>query len=214
MVSVGPDLSGRGVTQQAGSATALGGPSPQPGRAGVGFVHGLLPLPPQLQDRATVGLPGSGLSYTQTSPRRRGPGVGPVVLVIVAVIVILAIAGTAAARTCYTLLDRNDNVVYRDTFPPVDLRDQGEAARAQLRQRGEFLLISEEEQCQQVTFVSGPGGATALSVDDFLGGLQPSTRASGSTITTAPQGARGPASSAPSAPSAAPKRGSASGGYK
>jgi hypothetical protein len=140
-------------------------------------------------------------------------GVGPVVLVIVAVI-ILAIAGTAAARTCYTLLDRNDNVVYRDRFPPVDLRDQGEAARAQLRARGEYLLISEEEQCQQVTFVSGPGGSTALSVDDFLGGLQPSTRASGGTITTAPQGARGPASSAPSAPSAAPKRGSASGGYK
>jgi hypothetical protein len=153
------------------------------------------------------------LSYTQTSPRRRGLGVGPVVLVIVAVIVILAIAGTAAARTCYTLLDRNDNVVYRDTFPPVDLRDQGEAARPQVRGRGEYLLISDEEQCQQVTFVSGPGGATALSVDEFLGGLQPSTRASG-TITTAPQGARGRASSAPSAPSAAPKRGSASGGYK
>ena len=182
-------------------------PSPKPGRAGVGFVHGLFPLPPQLQRRATVGLPGSGLSYTQTSPRRRGLGVGPVVLVIVAVIVILAIAGTAAARTCYTLLDRNDNVVYRDTFPPVDLRDQGEAARAQLRERGEYLLISEQEQCQQVTFVSGPGGATALSVDEFLGGLQPSTRASGGT-------ARGPASSAPSAPSAPPKRGSASGGYK
>ncbi|HEV8554623.1 MAG TPA: DUF4236 domain-containing protein [Casimicrobiaceae bacterium] len=160
--------------------------------------------------RAKVGLPGSGLSYTQTSPRRRGLGVGPVV----AVIVILAIAGTAAARTCYTLLDRNDNVVYRDRFPPVDLRDQGEAARAQLRERGEYLLISEEEQCQQVTFVSGPGGSTALSVDDFLGGLQPSTRASGGTITTAPKGARGAASSAPSAPSAAPKRGSASGGYK
>jgi hypothetical protein len=166
---------------------------------------------------ATVGLPGSGLSYTeQTSPRRR-LGVGSVLLLIVAVIVILAIAGPAAARTCYTLLDRNDNVVYRDTFSPVDLSDQGEAARAQLRQRGEYLLISEEEHCPQVTFVLGPGGSAALSVDDFLGGLQPGAHASGGAITKAPQGARGPASSAPSAPSApsaAPKRGSASGGYK
>jgi hypothetical protein len=136
------------------------------------------------------------------------------VLVIVAVIVSLAIAGTAAARTCYTLLDRNDNVVYRDRFPPVDLRDQGKAARAQLRARGEYLLISEDEQCQQVTFVSGPGGATALSVDEFLGGLQPSTRASGGTIKTPPKGVRCQASIAPTAPSAAPKRGSASGGYK
>jgi hypothetical protein len=146
--------------------------------------------------------------------RFRGLGVGPVVLAIVAVIGVLTIAGTVAARPCYTLLDRNDNVVYRDTFPPVDLTDQGEAARAQLRERGEYLLISEAEQCQQVTFISGPGGSTALSVDDFLGGLQPSTRARGGTITTAPQGARGPASSAPSAPSAAPKRGGTSGGYK
>jgi hypothetical protein len=164
--------------------------------------------------RATVGLPGTGVSYTEQTSPRRGLGVGLVVLLIVVVIVILAIAGPAAARTCYTLLDRNDNVVYRDTFSPVDLSDQGEAARAQLRQRGEYLLISEEEQCPQVTFVFGPGGSTALSVDDFLGGLQPSTRASGGTMTTAPQGARGSASSAPSAPSAAPKRGSASGGYK
>ena len=133
---------------------------------------------------------------------------------IVAGIVILAITGTAAARTCYTLLDRNDNVVYRDTFSPVDLSDAGEAARAQLRQRGEYLLISEEEHCPQVTFVFGPGGSTALSVDDFLGGLQPSTRASGGTITTPSQGARGSVSSAPSAPPAAPKRGSASDGSK
>jgi hypothetical protein len=125
---------------------------------------------------------------------------------------LILLAGTAAGRTCYTLLDRNDNVVYRDAFSPVDLSDQGEAARAQLRQRGEYLLISEDEQCQQVTFVLGPGSPTALSVDDFLGGPQTRTRTNGGTITTAPQGARGAASSAPSAPSTAPKRGSASGG--
>jgi hypothetical protein len=117
---------------------------------------------------------------------------------------VILLAGTAAARTCYTLFDRNDNVVYRDTFSPVDLSDQGEAARAQLRLRGEYLLISEDEQCQQVTFVFGPGGSTTLSVDDFLGG-QTGTRTSGGTITTAPQGARGGASSTPFAPSAAPK---------
>ena len=123
---------------------------------------------------------------------------------------LILLTGAAAARTCYTLLDRNDNVVYRDTFSPVDLSDQGDAARAQLRQRGEYLLISDDEQCQQVTFVFGPGGPTALSVDDFLG-AQTSTRANGGTVTT--QGARG-ASSAPSASSAPPKRGSTSGGYK
>ena len=127
---------------------------------------------------------------------------------------VILLAGTAAARTCYTLLDRNDNVVYRDTFSPVDLSDQGEAARAQLRQRREYLVISEDEQCQQVTFVLGPGGPTAISVDDFLRGPQSSTRAGSSSITTTPQGVPGAASGTPSAPSAAPKRGSASGGDK
>ena len=128
--------------------------------------------------------------------------------------IVILLAGAASARTCYTLFDRNNNVVYRDAFSPVDLSDQGEAARAQLRQRGEYLLISEEERCQQVTFIAGPGETTALSVDGFLVGLQPSTRASAGTTTTAPQGARGVESSPPSAPSAAPKRGSASGGSK
>jgi hypothetical protein len=125
---------------------------------------------------------------------------------------VILLAGTAAARTCYTLFDRNDNVVYRDTFSPVDLSDEGEAARAQLRQRGEYLVISEDEQCQQVTFVFGPGGSTGLSVDDFLGGPQTSRRVSGGTVTTTPQGARGAVSSTPSAPPTAPKRGGASGG--
>ena len=128
----------------------------------------------------------------------------------------ILLAGTAAARTCYTLFDRNDNVIYRDTFSPVDLSDEGEGARAQLRQRGEYLVISEEERCQQVTFIFGPDGPTALSVDDFLGGSQTSTRANRGAITTTPtpQGARGAPSSALSAPSATPKRGSVSGGYK
>lgn len=122
----------------------------------------------------------------------------------------ILLASTAAARTCYTLYDRNDNVVYRDIFSPVDLSDQGEAARAQLRQRGEYLLISENEQCQQVAFIFGPGGPTAISADAFLGASPTSTRASGGTITKAPQGA----ANASSAPPTASKRGNVSGGYK
>jgi len=136
--------------------------------------------------------------------------IGPAAAAVGAAVILLA--GTAAARPCYTLLDRNDNVVYRDIFSPVDLSDQGEAARALLRQRGEYLLISEDEQCQQVAFVFGPGGPTALSVDDFLRAPQSSTRA-GSSITTT-QGAPGAVSGTPSAPSAAAKRGGASGGDK
>jgi hypothetical protein len=78
----------------------------------------------------------------------------------------------ANAITCYTLFDRNDNVVYRDTISPVDLSDQGTAGRASLQQRGEFLMISEADRCPQVAFVFGTAGTTALSTDEFLNGIQ------------------------------------------
>ena len=38
-----------------------------------------------------------------------------------ALLLAAAAPGPAAALTCYFLIDRNDNVVYRDTYPPVDL---------------------------------------------------------------------------------------------
>ena len=38
-------------------------------------------------------------------------------------------AADARAVTCYVVFDRTDNVVYRDTFPPVDLSDAGKAQR-------------------------------------------------------------------------------------
>jgi hypothetical protein len=88
--------------------------------SGVGFSHGLPSLPPHVQDRAgsasepeqerrqhvsrpawrmvhaprgtraTVGVPGTGLSYTEQS-RHHHVGVGLLVLLILAVIVIAAI---------------------------------------------------------------------------------------------------------------------------
>ena len=88
----------------------------------------------------------------------------------------IALAGmpkTAAAVTCYVLFDRSDNVVYQDLLPPVDMSDQGAAERAALRQRGEYLMILDAEQCIQVEFVFGPGGSSALSVDQIIGGLRP-----------------------------------------
>ena len=33
----------------------------------------------------------------------------------------------ASAVTCYIVLDRNENVVYQDIYPPVDLSDEGAA---------------------------------------------------------------------------------------
>src|SRR5437867_12837682 len=86
-------------------------------------------------------------------------------------ITIAGAAGGAHAATCYVLYDRSDNVVYQDTFPPVDLSDQGVAQREALRRRGEYLMIMESDLCPQVSFVFGSGGSSTLSVDQIVGGF-------------------------------------------
>jgi hypothetical protein len=90
----------------------------------------------------------------------------------VAIALSLCCADVAQAITCYTLLDRNDNVVYRDTRSPIDLSDQATPGRASLQKRGEYLMISEAERCPQVAFVFGNAGTTNLSTDEFLNGIQ------------------------------------------
>jgi hypothetical protein len=93
----------------------------------------------------------------------------PVLLTITAALTVSA--GTAEAATCYVLFDRYDNVVYRNTVSPIDLSDQGAAARAALRQRGEYLLVMDSDRCPPVTFVFGAAGSKTLSIDETVGGL-------------------------------------------
>jgi hypothetical protein len=77
-------------------------------------------------------------------------------------------AADARAVTCYVVFDRTDNVVYRDTFPPVDLSDAGKAEREAMRKRGEFLMFMDAELCPRLEFITGGAGNVALSLDDTL----------------------------------------------
>ena len=76
----------------------------------------------------------------------------------------------ALAATCYFVYDRNDNVIYRDTQPPVDLSARGDAARDAMRQRGEYLLFTENDRCAPLAFLTGPGTPGTLSVDQIVAG--------------------------------------------
>ncbi|HEY2865023.1 MAG TPA: hypothetical protein VGK37_15485 [Casimicrobiaceae bacterium] len=89
----------------------------------------------------------------------------------------------AAAFTCYMLYDRNDNLVYRDTISPVDMSDQGAAARESMRARGDYLVVADADRCPPVTFVFGAAGSTALSVDSIVGGMPAGPGSSGITAT-------------------------------
>jgi len=93
----------------------------------------------------------------------------PVLLTIAAALAVSA--GTAEAATCYILFDRYDNVVYRNTVSPIDLSEQGAAARAAFRQRGEYLLVMDSDRCPPVTFLFGAAGSKTLSIDETVGGF-------------------------------------------
>ncbi|HVF65838.1 MAG TPA: hypothetical protein VNE58_17780 [Casimicrobiaceae bacterium] len=82
--------------------------------------------------------------------------------------VALGSAGMAQALTCYVVLDRTDNVIYRDVYPPVDLSDAGRAERDDLRRRGEFLLFLESESCPRLEFFTGAAGTVGLRLDQTL----------------------------------------------
>src|SRR6202163_3183489 len=101
----------------------------------------------------------------------------PVLLSIAAMLAVSA--GAAEAATCYVLFDRYDNVVYRNTVSPLDLSDQGAAARAALRQRGEYLLVMDSDRCAPVTFVFGAAGSKTLSLDEAVGGFPPDNPSTG-----------------------------------
>jgi len=82
-----------------------------------------------------------------------------------------ALPGPAAALTCYTLLDRNENVIYRDTYPPVVLSDRGTAERDRMRARGEHLIAMESDRCPNVEFFTGSAGSAKVDVDAMVDGV-------------------------------------------
>lgn len=93
-------------------------------------------------------------------------------IALAGVLLLTAIApGSAAALTCYFVIDRNDNVIYRDTLPPIDLSDQGNAERDRMRRRGEHLISMESDRCPALEFFTGNAGSSALNVDQVVAGV-------------------------------------------
>ena len=90
-------------------------------------------------------------------------------LVLIGATLLLPVS--AGAATCYVLLDRNDNVVYRDSYSPIDLSEAGAAERETLRKRGEHLIAMDVERCPTIDYFTGGAGSRALSVDQVVDGV-------------------------------------------
>ena len=103
------------------------------------------------------------------------------------------VAGTAEALTCYVVLDRTDNVTYRDVYPPVDLSEAGRAERDAMRRRGEFLMFMESEQCPRLEYFTGAAGSVSVRLDQTLSPTTEVTRETGKPPAQAPRTPRKPA---------------------
>lgn len=95
------------------------------------------------------------------------------------------VAGSAQAFTCYTLYDRSDNIMYRSTFPPVDMSNAGDAERDAMRAAGQYLVFAEADNCPPVVFRFGDAGTRNLSIDNVVGGLTPMSQISRAPATPA-----------------------------
>jgi hypothetical protein len=129
-------------------------------------------------------------------------------LLSVAIVAAFSCSATAYALTCHIVLDRADTVVYRDIVPPVDLSERGRAARTAMRQRGEFLLMIEADQCSRFVATTGAAGAGGASVEEIVAGLR-SYQVAGSgggvmSSGAAPSVRPGASPAAPGAPAAPP----------
>jgi hypothetical protein len=132
-----------------------------------------------------------------------------------AIVAIFSCSATAYALTCHIVLDRTDTVVYRDIVPPVDLSERGSVARAAMRQRGEFLLMMESDQCTRFVATTGAAGAGGATVDEIVAGLRSypgaagggGVMSSGGGVMSSARPSTGPTPAAPAAPAAAAPRG-------
>jgi hypothetical protein len=90
-------------------------------------------------------------------------------LVLAGAIAALA-AGAAEASMCYLVINAKDVLIYRDETTPVDLSDQGAAARDAMRRRGELMMIIDTDQCWPV---AAPPSGQVASVDEIVAGIRP-----------------------------------------
>ena len=126
-------------------------------------------------------------------------------LLSVAIVAAFSCSATAYALTCHIVLDRADTVIYRDIVPPVDLSERGRAARTAMRQRGEFLLMIEADQCSRFVATTGAAGAGGATVDEIVAGLRSyQVAGSGAGVMSSGVASSARPSAGPAAPGAPP----------
>lgn len=95
----------------------------------------------------------------------------------------LAAAEASAAATCYTVYDRQGEIVYRSFTPPFDgAGDYTSPGRQAIRARGENLVFFDSTYCPPVASVGGIGGRSYTTEEIVAAFPGYAVRPDGSTI--------------------------------
>lgn len=103
-----------------------------------------------------------------------------------AVVALVGAAAPAAAFNCYVIVDRANEVVYQDTRPPIDMSDEGRAARDALRARGQQLVTMDTDRCPVIDRGRIAGNGGPATVDDIVAGMRPAASYGGASGTREP----------------------------
>ena len=92
---------------------------------------------------------------------------------VVLALLALAAAAPASAYECYVIVDRNNEVVYQDVTPPIDLSSEGAASRDAIRARGQQLITLDTRSCPAIDrgHLTGKGGPA--TVEEIVSGMRP-----------------------------------------
>ena len=90
-----------------------------------------------------------------------------------ALFALVGAAAPAAAFECYVIVDRNSEVVYQDTTPPLDMSSGGMASRDAMRSRGQQLITLDTQRCPPIDRgrITGKGGPA--TVEEIVAGMRP-----------------------------------------
>ena len=86
---------------------------------------------------------------------------------------LLSVAATpVAARSCFVIVDKTNDVIYQSSFPPVDLSDDGTPARDAMRARGQQLIAMDTDTCPAIdrAHIAGAGGPA--TVEEIVAGMR------------------------------------------
>jgi hypothetical protein len=92
-------------------------------------------------------------------------------LAVVAVAAAMA-AAPVAASNCYVIVDRANEVTYQGPTPPVDLSDDGVAARNALRTQGQQLIAMDTDSCPAIDRGRAGARSTPASVEEIVAGMR------------------------------------------